>query len=153
LEIHLQRGVERELKGLVLLFTHWVQASGVSLRRQSRMNTGVGPIIQPLTQSSKRKCGLKPVGDDVEFFVVYERPAGGYEHLPATFQPGIVDSASRGHRPIGVFGLDNKGNLLDQQCFYPARNGDDATMTAEVAKQRLDHLYGKSFLDDIEDLN
>ena len=29
LEIDLQRGVERELKGLVLLFTHWVQASGV----------------------------------------------------------------------------------------------------------------------------
>src|ERR1039457_6890752 len=59
LEIHLQRGVERELKGLVLLFTHWVQASGVSLRRQSPMNTGVGAIIQPLTQSSKKKCGLR----------------------------------------------------------------------------------------------
>src|ERR1039457_783279 len=59
LEIHLQRGVERELKGLVLLFTHWVQASGVSLRRQSLMNTGVGAIIQPLTQSSKRKYGLR----------------------------------------------------------------------------------------------
>jgi hypothetical protein len=29
LEINLQRGIERELKGLVLLFTHWVQASGV----------------------------------------------------------------------------------------------------------------------------
>jgi hypothetical protein len=25
-----QRRIERELKGLVLLFTHWVQASGVS---------------------------------------------------------------------------------------------------------------------------
>jgi hypothetical protein len=35
-----------------------VQASGVSLRRQSRMNTGVGAIIQPLTQSLKRKYGI-----------------------------------------------------------------------------------------------
>jgi hypothetical protein len=31
LEINLQRGIETELKGLVLLFTHWVQASGVSV--------------------------------------------------------------------------------------------------------------------------
>jgi hypothetical protein len=30
LESDFQRGVERELKRLVLLFTHWVQASGVS---------------------------------------------------------------------------------------------------------------------------
>jgi hypothetical protein len=30
------------------------------------MNTGVGSIIRPLTQSSKRKCGLKSLVD-VEF--------------------------------------------------------------------------------------
>src|SRR5260370_26203377 len=28
LEIHLQRSVERELKGLILFLTHWVLASG-----------------------------------------------------------------------------------------------------------------------------
>jgi hypothetical protein len=31
LEIDLQRGVEGELKRLILLFTHWVQASDVSI--------------------------------------------------------------------------------------------------------------------------
>jgi hypothetical protein len=31
LEIDFQRGVERELKRLILLFTHWVQASGASV--------------------------------------------------------------------------------------------------------------------------
>ena len=35
LEIHLQRGVERKLKGLVLLFTHRVQASGVYIAPSS----------------------------------------------------------------------------------------------------------------------
>src|ERR1019366_5605384 len=58
LEIDFQRGVEGELKGLVLLFTHWVQASGVSLRRQNRINTGVGSIIRRFRPTSKRKCGL-----------------------------------------------------------------------------------------------
>src|ERR1019366_1126313 len=59
LEIDFQRGVEGELKGLVLLFTHWVQASGVSLRRQNRINTGVGSIIRRFRPTSKRKCGVK----------------------------------------------------------------------------------------------
>jgi hypothetical protein len=36
LEIHFQRGVEGELKGLVWLFTHWVQSSGVSCAPQNR---------------------------------------------------------------------------------------------------------------------
>ena len=85
LEIHLQRGVERELKGLVLLFTHWVQASGVSLRRQSRMNTGVGAIIQPLTQSSKRKYGVKHMAADPQVHSALVSLLSNSSEFPAAY--------------------------------------------------------------------
>ena len=43
----------------LLCLTHWVEPAEASCCFQSRMNTGVGAVIQPLTQSSKRKCGLR----------------------------------------------------------------------------------------------
>jgi hypothetical protein len=61
LDINLQTSANRELKGLILFLTHWVEPSERSFCSQSRMNTGVGSIMQPLTQSSKRKCGVSPV--------------------------------------------------------------------------------------------
>jgi len=60
LEIHFQMGVKRELKWLILFLTDWIEPPQSSFYSQSRMNTGVGAIIQPLTQSSKRKFGIKP---------------------------------------------------------------------------------------------
>jgi hypothetical protein len=35
LEIDLERGVERELKGLILFLTHWVSSSGTSSLRSN----------------------------------------------------------------------------------------------------------------------
>jgi hypothetical protein len=99
---------------------------------------------------------LGEFGDDMEFYVVYDQPNGWHHHLPATFQPGIVGLASRGYRPVGVFGIDNKGNLLDQQCFYPTRDGDEAIISdevAEFAKRRHEDGNGNASLEGIEDLN
>jgi len=59
LEINFKRRVKRELEWLILFLTYWVEPPRSSFYSQSRMNTGVGAIKQPLTQSSKRKCGLK----------------------------------------------------------------------------------------------
>ena len=52
LEIHFETGVKRELEGLILFLTHRVEPPQSSFHSQSPMNTGVGAIIQPLTQSS-----------------------------------------------------------------------------------------------------
>src|ERR1019366_8817672 len=70
-------GIEGELKGLVLLFTHWVQASGVSFAPQNRMNTGVGPIIRWFTPTSKGKCGLIRDALAVRPTSTPRRPASG----------------------------------------------------------------------------
>jgi len=43
------------------------------------MNTGVGAIIQPLTQSSKRKCGLKSTNRLDEAEVLLRRALASYE--------------------------------------------------------------------------
>jgi hypothetical protein len=61
LEINFQRRVKRELKGLILFLTHWVEPPRGRFHFPSRMNAGIGAIIQPLTQSSKRKCGFRYV--------------------------------------------------------------------------------------------
>ena len=62
LVIDSQRVVEGELKGLVLLLTHWVEASTILIVLSKPQHTGVDPIIRPLTRTSKRKCGLRPGG-------------------------------------------------------------------------------------------
>jgi len=58
LEINFQRGVERELKGLILCFTHWVKASANLVLRSKPHEYWRGSIIRLLTPTSKRKCGF-----------------------------------------------------------------------------------------------
>src|SRR6266699_5381470 len=59
LEINFQRGVERELKGLILCFTHWVEASAnLVLLSKSHEYWSLARSYEPLMPTSKRKCGL-----------------------------------------------------------------------------------------------
>ena len=65
------------------------------------MNTGVGSIIQPLTQSSKRKCGVKyairiPSNDSLERDIaeLLTRPVGRPSHKPVVWYKGFLYQAA-----------------------------------------------------------
>jgi hypothetical protein len=59
LEINFQRGVERELKGLILCFTHWAEASANLVLRPKPHQYWRWLDQRLLTPTSKRKCGMR----------------------------------------------------------------------------------------------
>jgi hypothetical protein len=77
LEINFQRRVKRKLGWLILFLTRWVEPPQSWFYSQSRMNTGVGVIIQPLTQSSKRK-----------WWVYIDQPQTVYRRTTAPWRTG-----------------------------------------------------------------
>jgi AdoMet-dependent heme synthase len=115
------------------------------------MNTGVGSIIRPLTQSSKRKCGLISKARKPQHYRRFllqrrteEKRKGNGQSLPPMLGTSTADGIGRAPRGIN----DGKGFVFISHLGEVFPSGFLPVSAGNIRKQSLRELYRHSPLFD-----